>query len=135
MTQIFNKSELKERRRQLRRNMTEPERRLWQVLRNKQLDGFKFRRQYSVGAYVLDFYCPATRLAIEIDGPYHDGIEAAAHDRNRQEEIESLGIHFLRFTNDQVDMELKKVLTAIRETLATCKSTNTPPLEKGRGRG
>jgi very-short-patch-repair endonuclease len=115
--------------------MTDSERRLWSILRRKQLNGYRFRRQYSVGAYVLDFYCPETHLAIEIDGLSHMSSEAAAYDKNRQEEIESLGIHFLRFTNDQVDMELEEVLAAIRETLAALKSTITPPLIKGRGQG
>ena len=123
MTEIFNRSELKERRRELRRNMTGPERRLWSCLRCKQLDGHKFQRQFSVGAYVLDFYCPELHLAIEIDGHSHSSPDAIVYNENRQEEIESLGIRFLRFTNEQADREIEIVLSAIRETPAILRST------------
>jgi len=133
MTQIFNRSELKQRRRELRRNMTGSERRLWSFLRRKQFDGQRFRRQYSVGVYVLDFYCPEVHLAIEIDGPSHKTSKAVLYDKNRQEEIEFLGIRFLRFTNEQVDREIATVLKAIRETIAILRSTHHPSPDQGEG--
>ena len=126
MAEIFNRSELKERRRELRCNMTDSERRLWNCLRRKQLDGYNFRRQFSIGAYVLDFYCPELHLAIEIDGPSHMTSKAARYDKNRQEEIEFLGFRFIRFTNEQVDREIETVLSAIRERLAILRSTPSP---------
>ena len=67
---LYNNSDHKEKRKLLRENQTDAERRLWQFLRNKQL-GFIFRRQYGAGRYVLDFYCSKARLAIEVDGGGH----------------------------------------------------------------
>ena len=74
--------------------------------------GAKFRRQHSVGAFVLDFYCPALRLAIEIDGPSHDLTGEA--DSERQNWIEGFGITFLRFSNAQVYEHLADVIETIR---------------------
>lgn len=113
MTEIFNKSKQKTQRRTLRNNATPAERRLWQALQGRQLGGHKFRRQYSVGAYILDFYCPALKLAIEIDGESHCRPGAPEHDARRQAFVESLGIRFLRFTNHDVLHDLPGVLQAI----------------------
>jgi very-short-patch-repair endonuclease len=66
--QVNNRPELKQIRRELRHNLTPAEATLWRCLQNKQLAGRKFRRQHSVGSYVLDFYCPSEMLAIELDG-------------------------------------------------------------------
>ena len=71
MTRVFNKTAERERRRLLRKNSPEAELVIWSRLKAKQLLGHKFRRQYSVGAYVIDFYCPGLKLAIEIDGDSH----------------------------------------------------------------
>jgi len=67
----YNDPIFKERRRFLRRDQTEAEERLWQCLRNRKLNGYKFFRQYSVGPYILDFFCTQTRLAVELDGHHH----------------------------------------------------------------
>ena len=75
--------------------------------------GFKFRRQYSAATYVVDFYCPTARLAIEVDGDSHFQKGSAARDEARQAAIESFGIHFLRFRNVEVFEHLDVVLTAI----------------------
>lgn len=88
---------------------------LWRHLKGKQLGGLKFRRQYSVGAYVLDFYCPECKLALEIDGSSHDAEDAQAYDTARQRYIEALGIRFLRFTNQDVYNNVEGVLTVIAQ--------------------
>ena len=71
MTQIFNKESKKSKRRALRNEMPKAERLLWGYLRNKKLDGFRFRRQYSMNKYVLDFYCSQRKLAFAIDVDFH----------------------------------------------------------------
>jgi very-short-patch-repair endonuclease len=100
MTQIFNRSSDTEKRRRLRRESPLAEQCLWLRLRNRQLMGYRFRRQYGIDPYVLDFYCPELKLAIEVDGDSH--FEAREYDRERQRYIESLGIRVLRFTNREV---------------------------------
>ncbi|MGD0036693.1 MAG: endonuclease domain-containing protein [Bacteroidota bacterium] len=102
MTEAFNKEELKARRRSLRKNMPKAEVLLWCKLKNKQILGERFLRQYSVDQYVLDFYCPKLKLAIEIDGDSHFILGAEEQDKARQEHIEAFGIRFLRFTNEDV---------------------------------
>jgi very-short-patch-repair endonuclease len=102
MTEAFNKQELKARRRSLRKNMPKAEVLLWSKLKNKQILGERFLRQYSVDHYVLDFYCPQLKLAIEIDGDSHFMLGAEEQDKARQEHIEAFGIRFLRFTNDDI---------------------------------
>jgi very-short-patch-repair endonuclease len=84
---------------------------LWSKLR--QMLGYKFRRQYSIEAFVVDFYCPTLRLAIEVDGDSHFRTGSHAQDGTRQATIESFGIHFLRFRNVEVFEHLKVVLAAI----------------------
>lgn len=116
MTLIFNRSQFKERRRELRRKMTSSEHRLWKYLRPG-LEGFKFRRQYGINAYVVDFYCPKKRLVIEVDGSAHDSPAAKEYDKVRQGEIEVLGIRFLRFTNREVMHNLDSVLSKIRAAM------------------
>ena len=97
---------------------------LWSRLKGRQLAGYKFRRQYSVGPYIIDLYCPALKLAIEIDGDTHfqPGIERYEGDRQRF--IESFGIRILRYTNEDVQHNLDGVLTTILETIQ--ESDNNP---------
>ena len=99
MTKIYNKFTEKGRRSRLRNQLSPAEAILWSKLQRRQMAGFKFRRQYSVSSYVLDFYCPDAKLAIEIDGDSHFQEDAAEYDGKRQTAIEQLGIRFLRFTN------------------------------------
>jgi very-short-patch-repair endonuclease len=115
MTQYFNKASEKEKRRSLRNNMPKAELAIWSKLRGKQMLGYKFRRQYSVDRYVLDFYCPELKLAIEIDGDSHFQVGAVADDKHRQAFIESFGISFLRFTNEDALKNLDGVLETIRQ--------------------
>ena len=97
----------------LRQSMPKPESILWERLRDRALEGQNFRRQYSVGNFVIDFYCPALRLALEIDGDSHFVEGAQERDRDRQDFIESHGIVFLRFTNRDVCENIDGVLRAI----------------------
>src|ERR1700677_4873045 len=99
MTEYFNRSEEKDRRRGLRNDMPASGVLLWLEFRGKQLLGRKFRRQYSVGPYCIDFFCPEISLAIELDGDTHFTDEAKRQDHDRHEWIESFGLRFLRFTN------------------------------------
>ena len=96
---------------------------LWTKLKGKQLQGYKFRRQCSIGRYVVDFYCPRQRLAIELDGESHyQNQDVWIYDRERQRFIESLGIRVIRFTNLEVYKNISGVLERIAEII------NKPPL-------
>ncbi len=88
---------------------------LWSKLRGKNLEGLKFRRQYSIGSFVVDFYCPERKLAIEIDGESHYVDGATERDKMRQSIIESAGVSFLRFTNHDVYERLEGVIEKILE--------------------
>lgn len=101
MRKIFNNRAETLKRQSLRAEMPVAERLLWKHLRNEAL-GVKFRRQSSIGKYVVDFYCPSLHLAIEVDGASHAGEAAQAYDETRQREIESLGVRFIRVANEDV---------------------------------
>ncbi len=116
MTDIFNKKEFVKKRQYLRRNMTKAEIILWSKLKGKQLNGLKFRRQYGINNYIVDFYCPELHLAIEIDGDVHCYDSRVAYDKKRQGEIEALGIRVLRYTNIDVTRKLDGVLNDILKT-------------------
>ena len=106
-------------RRDLRANATPAEVALWQNLRRRQLGGWRFRRQYSVGHYVLDFFCPAARLAVELDGAGHAEPGQAAYDAERTAWLaETEGIRVLRFWNHEVGRQLDGVLARIADELA-----------------
>ncbi len=113
MTQVFNKKRFTPLRKDLRRQPPKPESIIWNRLRNRQLNGYKFRRQVGVGRYVVDFYCPQVKLVIEIDGQSHYVGDAPMQDKVRQEEIEALGIKILRFTNREVMDNTEGVLEEI----------------------
>jgi very-short-patch-repair endonuclease len=95
----------------LRQNQTPAEQHLWNALRNKQLMGLRFRRQHPVGRFILDFYCPAQKLVIEVDGGIHDLQQD--HDAKRTQEIERYGYRVLRFRNEEVLENLEWVLESI----------------------
>jgi very-short-patch-repair endonuclease len=100
-------------RRDLRHNPTDAERALWQLLRGRQLAGAKFRRQHSVGPYILDFFSLHRRLAIELDGSQHYSPEGLSHDAHRTRYLLALGIRVVRFSDRAVLNERNAVLTAI----------------------
>ncbi|NMF66423.1 endonuclease domain-containing protein [Brasilonema octagenarum] len=117
MTQLYNKDSEKEKKRLLRQNITKCETLLWEKLRDRQLENCKFRRQYSVDKFVIDFYSPELRLAIEIDGESHFEKGAVEYDKARQEFIESAKITFIRFTNNDVYGNFSGVLESIAEKI------------------
>lgn len=86
---------------------------LWSRLKNRQMHGERFLRQYSVDQYILDFYCPRLKLAIEVDGESHFKTGAKEYDKIRQEYIETFGIQFLRVTNDDVCHNIEGVVQTI----------------------
>jgi very-short-patch-repair endonuclease len=109
---IYNHPKYKSRRKDLRKNETKAEEILWKFLKNKQLESRKFRRQYSLGDYILDFYCSQERLAIEIDGEIH--LQKQEYDKERTQFIENFNIKVLRFKNEEVESDLEKVLETIK---------------------
>jgi len=134
---VFNRTEVKDLRRKLRQTQTDAETIFWSKVRGNQL-GVKFRRQYSVKQFVIDFYVPEVRLAIELDGAVHFTDEAQARDAEREAIIAQYGITFLRFTNTEVETNLTGVLEAVRlkiEALRTspCRSATSLSLQKKEG--
>ena len=113
MTELFNRQPEKPTRQLLRNTLPSAELILWSKLKGRQVCGWKFRRQFSVGPYVVDFYCPALKLAIEIDGDSHFQPGEQEKDRRREEHIESFGVQFLRFRNNEVRENLRGVLEAV----------------------
>ena len=115
MDQIHNRKYLLTFRKKLRNNLTSAETTLWKCLQNKQLEGLKFRRQHSVGNYILDFYCTSERLAIELDGAHHYTKEGLEYDAIRTEYLNSMNIKVIRFENCEVFEDLDGVLEKIKK--------------------
>lgn len=111
----YNHPEFVNKRKALRRDQTDAESIFWQKIRNKQLKGYKFFRQYSVGPYIIDFYSPKLRLAIELDGSHH--LKNKEYDQERTIFLESKNIRVLRFWNNDVIDDLDSVLKSIWEKL------------------
>ncbi len=101
----------------LRQNTTESEQTLWKLLRNRNQLGCKFRRQHPLGSFVADFYCHESLLVVEVDGGYHNLADQKAYDKWRTEELAQMGISVVRFSNEQVEKNLKEVLSEIRNHL------------------
>ena len=104
---------LKDIARKLRNGSTLSEVLLWKVLKGKQIRGYDFHRQKPIDKFIVDFYCPELLLAIEIDGDSHFG--KAEYDECRQKKLESLGVHFLRFTDSDVKTNLSDIVKAIEQ--------------------
>lgn len=117
---LLNKPKLKSRRIKLRKRSTDAERKLWSKLRARQLDGFKFYRQFSAGPYILDFYCPACRLAVELDGGQHTEEMKILYDEKRTEYLNKNNIRVMRFWDDDVLNNIEGVSIEISKNL-------TPP--------
>ena len=99
--------------RRLRRNMTPAEKKLWQALKGKKLGGLKFRTQHPVGPLILDFYCPACKLVVELDGGVHE--EQAEYDEARTRHLNEYNYRVIRFRNEEVLEDLPPVLEQILE--------------------
>jgi very-short-patch-repair endonuclease len=106
--------------RQLRREMTEAEKILWQNLRANRLDGFHFRRQQIIGKYIVDFYCHAASLVVEVDGGIH--ASQVERDTERESGLTSHGLLVMRFRNEEIADNLRNVLERIAET---CRARRT----------
>ncbi|OGF63971.1 DNA-cytosine methyltransferase [Candidatus Giovannonibacteria bacterium RIFCSPHIGHO2_01_FULL_45_24] len=114
---VYNNQTLKSRRKELRKSETDSERLLWKYLRNKRFYGIKFLRQYSVGPYILDFYCPDSRLAIELDGGGHTETDQKIYDRERTSYLRDKDIKVIRFWNTDVLKNTEAVLEKIKSKL------------------
>jgi very-short-patch-repair endonuclease len=114
----YNKK-LKARSRELRSSMTDAEIALWGKLRRKQLHGLQFYRQKPLGKFIVDFYCPAAQLVIEIDGGQHYQDDGRIRDGLRDGYLESLGLRVLRFSNLDVLTNMDGVIAAIVQRLET----------------
>lgn len=121
---LHNRKYLKTYRRELRSNLTISEARLWKALKGSQLDGRKFRRQHSIGNYIVDFYCPSEKLVIEVDGGYHNDEAVQESDRIRDLFMNEHSIRVLRISNEAIRYQLDMVLEAIRAEFTT---PTTPP--------
>jgi very-short-patch-repair endonuclease len=99
--------------RKLRTELTGPESILWEHLRNRRLNAYKFRRQAAIGRFIVDFYCPDARLVIEVDGQSHEGPDAAAADKDRDEELRAKGFTVLRIQNGEILENAGSVATRI----------------------
>ena len=115
---------LKELAKQLRQNMTFSEVKLWNELKNGQLMGYDFDRQRPIGNYIVDFFCKDLQLAIEVDGITHLDEKVMEKDFVRQEEIESLGVNFLRFDALLVVNKVEAAVREIREWIEAYEEKN-----------
>ena len=100
--------------RELRKSQTPSEKILWQALRNRQLLNLKFHRQYVIAGFILDFYCPAMKLGIEVDGGVHNLKDIKIYDTEREKIIKEHGIAIIRFTNNNIKNNLPAVLDQIK---------------------
>ena len=114
-SQVHNRKEVEDRRKELRKRLTPAEAALWTLLKGKKVEGRKFRRQHSVGKYILDFYCPSELLAIELDGEHHFTDRGATYDQERTNYLNSLQIRVIRFENEQIFQSPEAVVAEIRK--------------------
>lgn len=117
---IKNDPTLKIRRRELRHNQTDAEKALWARLRNKQFHGIKFFRQYGIGPYILDFYCPKMKIAIELDGGQHNQCKIKRYDATRSKYLKAQGIEVIRFWDHEVLLNMEGVFDELESKI-------TPP--------
>jgi len=123
MGTYFNRKNQKKRRQRLRNNATYAERMLWLRLKGRQIEGCKFRRQFGIGYYIVDFYCPELQLAIEADGESHEVPGALQKDEIRQRDIEAHDIRVLRFRNEEIIDDGEGVAEQIRAVVVRLKNS------------
>jgi very-short-patch-repair endonuclease len=114
---LFNRKGLKSFRSSLRNRSTFAEAELWNILKSRNLDGRKFRRQYSIDNYIVDFCCPSEKLIIELDGAPHGEYHRIQEDETRDKYIESLGFTVIRFENRVVFQEPEFLKNEIRKVI------------------
>jgi very-short-patch-repair endonuclease len=135
MSEIFNRESETDKRRLLRRSMPQAEVILWSRLKGRQLLGCKFRRQYSVGSFVIDFFSVELKLGIELDGDSHSQPGAPEYDRKRQQFIESFGIRLVRIVNTEIYENLDGVLEMIGREVVERRGRGPTPALTGDGPG
>ena len=114
----YNATEaIQEKARILRKQMTKAEKLLWKELNNKNVLGYKFRRQHPIDIFIADFYCHKAKLVIEVDGEIHCKKENKEYDYNRIAELKGYGIKVIRFTNCEIENNIDKVIKEIERTL------------------
>ncbi len=101
--------------RNLRKNMTTQERKLWNIIKNKQFYNYKFLRQYVIGGYIVDFICREEKIIVEIDGGQHNQNENIKYDKNRNKYLENLGYKVVRFWNNEIDDNIEGVYRKLQE--------------------
>ncbi|GAB3857412.1 endonuclease domain-containing protein [Hymenobacter terrigena] len=119
MTTLNNLPHKKDERRTLRNNLTPAEAKLWSALKSSQLANRKFRRQHSIGEFILDFYCPQEKLAVELDGAGHFTASGNLHDAARTDYLNAAGIRVIRFENKLIWSALESVLQSIESSFST----------------
>lgn len=117
MTKLYNKKSSEHLRRSLRKQMTPAEIALWSMIRKKQINGARFLRQFSIGKYIVDFYCPEHHLAIELDWEPHFDEERIQKDNERTDYLQSKGIRVLRFENFEVFDYPQRTIDEIKKYL------------------
>ena len=110
--------------RELRKRMTDSEARLWLRLRNKQAGGYRFRRQHPFGPFILDFYCPECRVAVEVDGDAHDNSDQSSRDQRRDQYLERRAVRVLRVPATAVQHRLERVVDWIE---SRCRAYSPSP--------
>ena len=103
--------------RRLRKSQTDAEKKLWMILRNRQFNNVKFRRQFSIGSYILDFYSPEYKLAIEADGGQHYSEGGIEKDKMREKALRELGVEIIRFSNIEILTNMDGVYEVIDRTI------------------
>jgi very-short-patch-repair endonuclease len=117
---IFEKAKM------LRKNMTEAEEMLWEKLRGKKLLGLRFRPQHPIDIFIADFYCHPLKSVVEIDGGIHKTKEQKEYDLERKGEIENWGIKVIRFTNEEIEINITQVIKEIEQNCKERKSELPP---------
>lgn len=110
--------------RENRKNSTQAEDAMWQALRSRKLDGYKFRRQHPIAGFIPDFVCLVKRLIVEIDGGYHNDEEQKKVDTHRENVLKEAGFEMVRFTNEEVEKNINAVLQSISKKLSELPTIN-----------
>src|SRR5215467_10075052 len=130
VSETYNAKNRKPLRKKLRNSTTSAEAILWTYLQRRQLEGKKFRRQESLGRYVVDFYCPECRLIVELDGAPHFEPDSDIYENQRTAYLERLGLTVIRFENQAIHDDIELVLETVREAVRNVRATKTTPLRR-----
>lgn len=117
----------------LRKNQTEVERLLWSKIRNRQIEGMKFRRQVPLNGYIVDFICYEKKIIIELDGGHHNNVHRKEYDKLRTRVLKSKGYKVLRFWNSEILSNMDGTLNFIRSEVVNEKTSSRPSPIKGEG--